>query len=268
VEGKRSRQPAIDLALDGWTALEPDVAFDGSETWKERLYRLTAAHMSRFPEVREAQRDRRRADDEYRALLPEVLYEVVHNLRHLAEVITYTRPRDGNEYDGCAAKDLAALSFRHVERVLDARHVARLERDAPGAAAHLDHAIRNVDYIMLKRDLEAPQVAKAMAWTTEHLLRMLVSVGQRAATPQVATMTRDLLTAASLNRHLARAPVVLAAQPDADLRDGVRLVRLGKGHDGRRRPTVVACFTTAGRPTSLWKALKAMEDPPPRPVGR
>ncbi len=72
----------------------------------------------------------KQAEKSYRGLLNLMLYETVHNLRHLAEEVRWVASVP--EYEGCRLDGWPDLRFRYTERLLEVPHVQARSRAAGG----------------------------------------------------------------------------------------------------------------------------------------
>jgi hypothetical protein len=236
------------------------------------------------------QADARRAaeDERYWRLLDEMLYEAVHNLRHLVENLDWEDPgAPDKEYDGCRLDGWPDLQFRYGEPLLEVPYVDTLDRDLPAVGGFLDHALRNASRIdrhgdspgvlFLAADEQARvrhqlAVAQHHAWLTEHLLRVLVCaryrVEQMTPDPERAQRIQGLsgrvLTAAGLGCKLDPGTPAREVSVETELRDCVRLVRHERGVNERDRDTTVALFNPSGGKRELFDSSKKMSDPPKR----
>lgn len=208
----------------------------------------------------------KQAEKSYRGLLNLMLYETVHNLRHLAEEVRWVASVP--EYEGCRLDGWPDLRFRYTERLLEVPHVYRLEAELPAVIGFLDHALRNAQWIDRHayswKDLD---VAQHYVWMTEHLLRVLACAGYRAP-ERISNDARRFLTAVLYEDALDPDPAEAdegpeIEGPEIEIRDRVRFVMLEGGTDERQCDTTVACFTPSGQETSLFEKLKCIPDPPP-----
>lgn len=219
--------------------------------------------------------EERRQAERYATLTHEVLYETLHNVFHLIEVIRWERPAEpgGNEYSGSSLSALPVFSFRHAERMLDVPFAEMLRAEAAPVAAFLDHAMRNARFIDLNASSfdNRERVASQVVWLTEHLLRVLVASRHRSLDGgRVAAAGEATLVAANLDDLLAVPPATDRAKeigPARELRDCVRFVRHHAPVDDREIDTTIALVEPDGRSTLLHKRLRAMADPPPRSAG-
>jgi hypothetical protein len=90
-------------------------------------------------ELAEGRRKEAKALEEqhYRALVREMLYEDVHNLRHLSEEVGWKSHDLSREYEGCKLDGWPDLQFRYAEHLLEVPYVSYLERDLPDAVGFL-----------------------------------------------------------------------------------------------------------------------------------
>lgn len=184
----------------------------------------------------------------------------------------WEKPEDPNkEYDGCRLDGWPDLQFRYTEQLLDVPHVVRLERDLPDVMGFLDHVLRNAKWIEshAKSWNDLP-VAQHYAWTSEHLVRVLVCaryrVAQTAQEPQEIQAIADaVITNAGLGRKVTD-PAAEGGNVADELRDRVRLVEYEKGVNERELTTTVAFFRPVGTGTTtdLFRCLKGPPDPPIR----
>jgi hypothetical protein len=211
--------------------------------------------------------EQRRVQTRYERLLGEMLYEAVHNLRHLTEVIGWAPPTPpgANEYERCTLAAWPTLDFRYAERLLEIPYVDKLQRDAPAVIGFLDHALRNARFI----DRQDPSpagltaAAKPAVWMTEHILRVLVCVRYRSG-DGLAQRAREVLNA-ELYAEMNPGPPRPGIASETELRDVVRLVRLERRRDRRALDTTIALFEPEGPPAQLFRSLRSMPDPPARP---
>lgn len=214
-----------------------------------------------------------REEEHYWALVHEMLYESLHNLRHLSEVVGWNPQDLSREYEGCKLADWPDLHFRHAEHLLEVPYVSYLEQDLPEAVGFLDHALRNMSWIDVHgRELSGPGVAAHFGWLAEHLLRLLAYARYRDSNGVFSEIAKSVLSASALDDLMNpsdRDPRLSAA---IDLRDAVRLVRNngvdaeGKRFDGRARSTTVAWFESNGEQSDLLRSFKRLPDPPTRPM--
>jgi hypothetical protein len=257
----------------GWLAY---LSFRADRRAQEAEAAATAEAERRRQEANEAEARRRQAAQEaeaehYRALLGEMLYEDVHNLRHLSEEVEW-KPTDlSHEYNSCKLRGWPDLQFRYTERLLEVPYVSHLERDLPAAVGFLDHTLRNATWIEAHaHSLDDPGVAAHFAWLTEYLLRILVYASYYGMN-RTKTTAREVIEAARLDPSLMTPRSRGLGSVEEDLRDAVRLVKNdevdqhGDMPDGRKRETDVFWFYPSGDKGELYRSFRKLPDPPDRP---